>query len=493
MIPIAFDNSYARLPEDFFARVAPAQVPAPELIKVNRELAGELGLDANWLAGGEGLAMLAGNALPDSAEPIAMAYAGHQFGGWSPQLGDGRALLIGEWIGKDGIRRDLQLKGSGQTPFSRQGDGKAPLGPVIREYLVSEAMAALGIPTTRALAAVTTGEVVHREGPVPGGILTRVAQSHVRVGTFEFFSARGQTDSLRRLADYVIDRHYAEARRAENPYRALLSGVVERQADLIARWMQVGFIHGVMNTDNMQIAGETIDFGPCAFMETFHAGTVLSSIDHQGRYAWGNQPGIGQWNLTRLAESLIPLLAQDEDTAITEAKVALAHFAPAFNLRFVNGFRQKLGLAPVDSAATEEAGVLVNQTFEFMTEQKADFTLFFRHLTRIANGEDEEKFLDQMADRKAGERWLAQWRAMVSEGGEIDTSRIEDMRRANPIFIPRNHRVEEAIQGALRNDFTCFERLNEVLARPFDEQPEHADLERPAEPDEIVRQTFCGT
>lgn len=497
MTEIAFDNSYARLPEEFFARVTPARVPGPELIALNRRLASELGLDSEWLSSDEGLSMLSGNHLPEAAEPIAMAYAGHQFGGFSPQLGDGRALLIGEVVAPDGVRRDLQLKGSGRTPFSRQGDGKSPIGPVVREFIVSEAMAALGIPTTRALAAVATGEVVHREEPLPGGVLTRVAQSHVRVGTFEFFASRGQVDSLKRLADYVIERHYPDARDAANPYRSLLEGVVERQALLVARWMQVGFVHGVMNTDNMQIAGETIDFGPCAFMETFDAATVFSSIDRHGRYAWGNQPGIAQWNLSRLAEALLPLLAEDEAAAVEEAEAAVGRFAAVFNEVFMQGFLQKLGLPTHPSSGQDHDGEqgFIHETFSALGTQRVDFTLFFRHLTRLAAGASSDSLISLFDDPAAGERWLEGWReiAGVPVNAEAESSRVDAMRRVNPIFIPRNHRVEEAIEAANRGDYSFFERLNVILAQPFDEQPEHADFERPAKPDELVERTFCGT
>ena len=498
MTEIAFDHSYAKLPGDFFVRVAPAEVPSPALIRINRTLASELGLDPDWLGSADGIAMLSGNALPANANPIAMAYAGHQFGGFSPQLGDGRALLLGELIGADGIRRDVQLKGSGRTPFSRGGDGKAPLGPVVREYLVSEAMAALGIPTTRALAAVTTGEWVQREETVPGAVLTRVAQSHVRVGTFEYFASRGQTDRLRQLADYVIDRHYPEARDSENPARSLLEGVVWRQAHLIARWMQVGFVHGVMNTDNTQIAGETIDFGPCAFMEQFDVRTVFSSIDRQGRYAWGNQPSIGQWNLSRLAESLLPLLAEDEAAGIEAAKAALEPFGAIFNTALVEGFSAKLGLASRPPSSDENSPAdFINETFALMAQEAVDFTLFFRHLTLVAAGGDTETFLSLFADRNAGAQWVERWKSVVSSGsgaaGAPPPDLVEGMRRSNPIFIPRNHRVEQAIQGALQGDYADFELLNQVLARPFDEQPEHASLEKPAEPHEVVQRTFCGT
>jgi uncharacterized protein YdiU (UPF0061 family) len=483
---IDFDNTYARLPDGFFARVAPASVPSPSLVKVNGPLATELGLNEAWLKTPAGIAMLSGNALPAGAEPIAMAYAGHQFGGFSPQLGDGRAILLGELVGPDGVRRDVQLKGAGQTPFSRNGDGKSPLGPVIREYLVSEAMAALGIPTTRALAAVATGELVQREESQPGGVLTRVAQSHIRVGTFQFFAARGETESLRKLADYVIARHYPDARQSGNPARALLDGIIERQASLIAKWMQIGFVHGVMNTDNTQIVGETIDFGPCAFMEPFDARTVFSSIDHRGRYAWGKQPSIAHWNLVRLAEALLPLLADDEDSAVKQAGAALEGFSGIFNGQFLDGFRRKLGLAPSFATDPEGTEAFVNLCFDVMAQQKVDFTLFFRHLTLVAGGASPEQLLALFNDPSAGQQWLEGWHA----AGPKD---VEAMRTVNPIFIPRNHRVEEAIQGALRGDYAPFERLNAVLARPFEEQPEHAEFENPPKAGEVVEHTFCGT
>lgn len=498
---IAFEHSFAQLPEAFYARVLPDVAPHPSLIKVNVDLARELGLDAAWLGSAEGLAMLSGKAMPETADPIAMAYAGHQFGGFSPQLGDGRACLLGELLPADGIRRDVQLKGSGRTPFSRQGDGKAPLGPVIREYLVSEAMAALGVPTTRALAAVSTGETVYREGAVPGAVLTRVAQSHVRVGTFQYFYAQGKEEELRQLADYVIDRHYPAAKAEANPYRALIEAVAVRQARLIAQWMHLGFIHGVMNTDNMQIAGETIDFGPCAFMEAFDAGTVFSSIDRQGRYAWGNQPQIGQWNLSRLAESLLPILAENKEAAVQEAEAAVNIFGETFNADFVPGFCRKMGIATGGEASdsseavvsSEEAEQFVLETFELLTRQKVDFTRFFRELTRVAGGAESETLIGLFEASAEGQDWVGRWRILAASSGEISADAVEAMRQINPIFIPRNHRVEEAIQGALRDDYSFFERLNEVWAKPFEEQPSHADLENPAQPDEEVRATFCGT
>src|SRR5215204_3902102 len=341
-IHFGFDNSYARLPDRFFARLPPTPVSAPKLINLNRRLASDLRLDATWLASPEGVQVLAGNRLPEGAEPTAMAYAGHQFGNFVPQLGDGRAILLGEVVGKDGLRRDIQLKGSGPAPFSRGGDGRAALGPVLREYVISEAMAALGIPTTRALAAVLTGDPVIRETLLPGAVLTRVAASHIRIGTFQFFAARGDVDGVRTLADHVLAQHYPEALQTAQPYGALLEGVIARQADLVARWLLVGFIHGVMNTDNMSIAGETIDYGPCAFMDAYHPATVFSSIDHHGRYAFANQPRIALWNLTRLAEAILPLLAEDGDGAVALAQDSLGAFVAQFNAAYQAGLRPSL-------------------------------------------------------------------------------------------------------------------------------------------------------
>ena len=490
---LPFDNSYARLPDPFHERVAPQPVASPSVVRINTKLAEQLGLDPAWLASPAGVAMLSGNEFPAEADPISMVYGGHQFGGWSGQLGDGRAVLIGEIVGRDGVRRDLQLKGSGPTPFSRRGDGRSPIGPVIREYLVSEAMAALGVPTTRALAAIATGEPVYRESALPGGVLARVATSHVRVGTFEHFRAHDDIEGLRQLADYVIDRHYPEARTAERPALALLEAVIARQADLIARWMSLGFVHGVMNTDNMQIAGETIDFGPCAFMEAFDPGTVFSSIDQHGRYAWRNQPSIGQWNLTRLAEALLPLIDPDEDTAVEAAKAALSTYSETFNARFLGGFEEKLGLAPgaITAGKRNEDGTdFLNQTFAVLTAQRVDFTLFFRHLTRVATGEAPDALRALFEDPSEGDHWLAAWRETA---GEPDEARTRRMRARNPIYIPRNHRVEEAIQAAMQGDYEPFERMTTVWENPYREQPEHADLEAPPAPEERVTRTFCGT
>jgi uncharacterized protein YdiU (UPF0061 family) len=442
-------------------------------------LARQIGLDPVWLASTEGIAMLSGAAVAQGSEPLAMAYAGHQFGGWSPQLGDGRAHLLGEVVGPDGVRRDIQLKGSGATPFSRNGDGKAAVGPVLREYIVSEFMAACGVPTTRALAAVLTGERVQRETGMPGAVLTRVAQSHVRVGTFQYFYAREQVDKLRILADYVIERHYPKARLAENPVQAMLAQAVERQARLIAQWMCLGFIHGVMNTDNMQIAGETIDYGPCAFMDVFHPSTVFSSIDRNGRYAWANQPNIGVWNLSRLAEAMLPILHGDDDTAVAMAEAVVGRFSDVFNTALNQGMAAKLGIG-VDAE-------FMQKTFKVMTDQGCDFTLFFSALTRIAEGADDSDFSALFVQTDAAAEWLAEWR------GLFNPAFLDAMKAANPIFIPRNHRVEEAIQSALKGDNAPFEQLISVLAKPFDPQPDNAEYENPPRADQIVHQTFCGT
>jgi uncharacterized protein YdiU (UPF0061 family) len=405
---LVFDNTYARLPSRFYARQSPATVARPRLVKLNLALAVELGLDQDWLRSPEGLAVLAGNAIPDGAEPLAMAYAGHQFGGFVPQLGDGRAILLGELLDPRGERFDIQLKGSGRTPFSRAGDGRAWLGPVLREYIVGEAMYALGIPTTRALAAVATGEPVYRETELPGAVLTRVARSHVRIGTFEYFSARRDTEAVRYLADYVIARHYPEAAADERPYQALLDAVIARQACLIAQWLGVGFIHGVMNTDNMSIAGETIDYGPCAFLDSYHPGTVYSSIDRGGRYAYGNQPRIAQWNLSRLAESLVPLIDKDAGTAVEVAQAAIDAFPERFERAYLERFRAKLGLL---GAHPDDAN-LIGALLQAMADNGADFTNTFRALCDAAEGA-EGGVRAALGDSQAAEAWLGRWRARL--------------------------------------------------------------------------------
>jgi protein adenylyltransferase len=485
-----FDNSYAKLPERFFARLPPTPVAAPRLVKLNEGLARDLCLDPAALLSEEGVALLAGNRVPGTASPLAMAYAGHQFGSFVPQLGDGRAILLGEVIDRAGQRRDIQLKGAGPTPFSRNGDGRAALGPVLREYIVSEAMAALGIPTTRSLAAVTTGEMIWRETPLPGAVLTRVAASHIRVGTFQFFAARGDVDGVRQLANHAIARHYPEARNAANPYRALLDGVIARQAELVARWLLVGFIHGVMNTDNTSVAAETIDYGPCAFLDAYHPETVFSSIDTFGRYAYGNQPTIAQWNLARLAETLLPLFADDENAAIAEATEALAAFAKHFDAAYLAGVRRKLGLI----VPREGDGDLARDLLAHLAENRTDFTLAFRLLSE-AVGSDRDPSLNALfADAVAAAEWTGRWRKRLSEEEAGANARRTLMRTANPLFIPRNHLIEEAIAAAVSNgDFAPFETLVSVLSRPFDDQPGFERYAAPPRPDQVVRQTFCGT
>lgn len=487
-----FDNSYARLPDRFYARLAPTPVAKPMLIKLNRPLAAELGLDADALTNPEGVGVFAGNRLAAGSDPIAQAYAGHQFGGFSPQLGDGRAILLGEVLDARGRRRDIQLKGSGPTPFSRRGDGRAALGPVLREYIVSEAMAAFGIPTTRALAAVLTGEHVLRETALPGAVLTRVAASHIRVGTFQYFAAQGDVDAVKVLADHVIARHYPAAGEASDPYRALFAGVCAAQARLVARWLNVGFVHGVMNTDNCSVAGETIDYGPCAFMDAYRPGLVLSSIDTHGRYAYANQPQIAQWNLARLAETLLPLLAADSDEARLEiAKSELSRFAGYFEDAYGEGLRAKLGLRTKVAGDLE----LAHNLMERMAGGKADFTLTFR---RLADAAVDEAGASRVAalfeDPEALTTWLPGWRSRLAAEGGDEEERRRAMSLVNPAYIPRNHLVEEAIVAAVgREDFGPFETLLGVLSRPYEEQPGKEHYAQPPQPEEVVRQTFCGT
>jgi len=458
-VTIPFDNSFVNLPSSFFMQQDPLPVAAPALVKFNHGLAAEIGVSAEDFP----VAVLAGNAVPAGAMPLAAAYAGHQFGGFSPQLGDGRAVLLGEVVGPDGTRRDIQLKGAGRTYFSRGGDGRAAIGPVLREYLVSEAMHALGVPTTRALAAVTTGEPVQRETPLPGAVLTRVAQSHLRVGSFQFHYARQDKTALEVLAEYARARHYPEA---EGPL-GLLDGVTRAQAKLIAKWMGLGFIHGVMNTDNVSIAGETIDYGPCAFMDTYHPETVFSSIDRQGRYAYANQPKIGLWNLGQLAQTLVPLV---DDVEKLEA--SLSRFDDIYAAEFTRIFTAKLGLAKPDVD-------FIVETLKMMADEGVDFTLFFR---RLAYGQEIDSLFESPS---TAQTWRANWQKMRLPNA--------NMKAVNPVFIPRNHRIEAALSAAEQGDFAPFETLHKVLARPFAEQPEHADYENPPTGDERVLATFCGT
>jgi uncharacterized protein YdiU (UPF0061 family) len=490
----AFDNTYARDLEGLYVPWQAAEVPEPRLVKLNRALAEELGLDAKALDTPEGALLFSGNQLPPDVKTIAQAYAGHQFGGFSPQLGDGRALLLGEVIDKHGRRRDIVFKGSGRTPFSRGGDGKAALGPVLREYLIGEAMHALGIPTTRALAAVTTGEVVRRERNLPGAVLTRVAASHIRVGTFQFVTVRGDIPLLRRLADYVIDRHYPELKGQPDPCLKLLQAASERQAALIARWMNVGFIHGVMNTDNMTLSGETIDYGPCAFMDHYNPATVFSSIDEQGRYAYVNQPPIANWNLARFAEALLPLFGEDQDRAVAQAMEVLGAFQERYRHYWLRGMRQKLGLMREEN----DDFALAADFLKTMEGQGVDFTLAFRRLADAAEAADasREGGLRRLyADAAALDAWLPRWRARLHAESVAPAQRAQAMRAVNPVYIPRNHKVEEALAAAVDlGNYAPFEQLLAVLQRPFAEDAALAAYADPA-PASVSAgyRTFCGT
>jgi serine/tyrosine/threonine adenylyltransferase len=486
-----FYNTYAGLPGIFYARITPTPVEAPRLIVLNETLAAELGVEIRGHDAGVLAAIFAGNVAPLGAEPIAMAYAGHQFGHFVPQLGDGRAVLLGEVRDVTGARRDIQLKGSGRTPFSRNGDGRAALGPVLREYLVSEAMHALGIPATRALAAVATGERIRRERMVPGAVLTRVAASHVRVGTFEYFAACGDGEAVRRLADYVIDRHYPDARAAPQPYLALLQMVGERHALLIARWMHVGFIHGVMNTDNMAVSGETMDFGPCAFMDAYDPATVFSSIDHKGRYAYAHQPHAAHWNLARLAETLLPLLHPTPERAVELATEAVSAFASRFAEHWLAGMRAKLGL---QTAADGDLAFV--QTFlDLMYRNQADFTLTFRGLCDAARTVAADvRVRDLFSNPVAYDEWQRSWRARLAGEAAEAGARAEAMRLVNPAFIPRNHRVEQAIVAAVeREDYSLFSELLDVVSLPYDDRESFASYATPPRLEERVTRTFCGT
>jgi protein adenylyltransferase len=483
-----FQHSYATLPGRFYARVAPTPVADPHPVVFNASLAENLGLAAQVI-GPAAASVLSGNELPEDACPLAMAYAGHQFGVFVPQLGDGRAILLGELRGHDGARRDLQLKGAGRTPFSRNGDGRAALGPMLREYLVSEAMHALRVPTTRSLAVVTSGEPVLRERALPGAILTRVAASHVRVGTFEYFAARGDHAAVGELLDYVIARHYPTAAEAERPALAVLEEVMHRQVALVADWMLLGFIHGVMNTDNMAISGETIDYGPCAFMDEYDPKTVFSSIDHHGRYAYGNQAVIAQWNVARFAETLLFLIDPDPERAVTLATEVVAPFVAQFDDRFLAGMRRKIGL----SSALDADAELVKRLLNAMQHARADFTLTFRELTRVAEGGERSALRELLAESTELEDWLHDWQGRLASDPRSAAERAASMRAANPAFIPRNHRVQAALEAADGGDYEPFRKLHAILERPYDDQAEVAEYGQPPRPAERVLQTFCGT
>jgi uncharacterized protein YdiU (UPF0061 family) len=496
--PFRFDNSFARELEGFSVPWRPAIAPDPRLLFLNRPLAAVLGLDPATLEGPAGAALFSGNALPDGAEPVAQVYAGHQFGGFSPQLGDGRAMLLGEILDRDGHRRDLAFKGSGRTPFSRGGDGKAAVGPMLREVLIGEAMHALGIPTTRALAVAATGEPVLRDTAVlPGAVLTRVAASHIRVGTFQFFAARKDLDRVRALAEYTIARHYPELAGTPRRHAGLLRAVAGRQARLIAQWMNAGFIHGVMNTDNMTLSGETIDYGPCAFVEAYDPATVFSSIDRGGRYAFGNQPNIARWNLARLAETLLPLLSDDEDEALALATEVIDAFPGQFHAALLQGQRAKLGLSRTDASDEATDAALADDWLALLHAGNVDFTASWRRLADAAAG-DDAPLRALFPDPQAPDAWLARWRARCAaqDGAAPDgAARAARMRAVNPRVIPRNHRVEEALAAASdEGRLEPFERLLEAVRRPFDESDDLAPYAEPA-PAAVTAcyRTFCGT
>ena len=485
----SFDNTYARELDAFYRLWQPEAASKPRLVRLNHQLAEELLADTEQLASPQGVLMLAGNLLPAGAEPLAQAYAGHQFGGFSPRLGDGRALLLGEVIDRHGKRRDIAFKGSGRTPFSRSGDGKCALGPALREYIVGEAMAALGIPTTRALAVVATGDMVRRERALPGAVLTRIAASHVRVGTFEFFAAHHGPEKVKQLADYVIKRHDPTLAEHAQPYLALLEAVAERQAELIARWLGVGFIHGVMNTDNMTISGETIDYGPCAFMEAYDPATVFSSIDHHGRYAYGQQANIAQWNLARLAETLLPLIDADSERAVALATAVLEAFPERHDHHWLKVMRDKLGLDQTESVTVDHQ--LAADFLELLHRQEVDFTNGFRALFDAANG-DDAPLRQLFGNDPRFANWFDAWQTRQPQRS---AQQIATMKRANPCYIARNHRVEEALEAAVeRFDLAPFERLLAVVQHPFDARPEDAAYAEPA-PKAVTAcyQTFCGT
>ncbi len=485
---LGFQHTYGALPARFHTKVSPTPVPDPQLIVFNTRLAQDLGLDPNLIESAAG--MLSGNQLPEDAEPIAMAYAGHQFGVFVPRLGDGRAILLGELTGRDGVLRDVQLKGAGLTPFSRNGDGRAVVGPMLREYIVSEAMHALGVPTTRSLAVVATGERVYREQPSPGAVLTRVASSHVRVGTFQYFASRGDQEAVRELLAYVIARHYPAAGDADSPALAVLKEVSQRQVALVAQWMLLGFIHGVMNTDNMTISGETIDYGPCAFMDHYDPKTVFSSIDHNARYAYGNQAAIAQWNLARFAETLLPLLHPQTEQAVALATAVIEPCITQLDAHLLAGMRRKIGLASALDTDIE----LIRALLTAMQHSQADFTLTFRRLALVAEAPAERLHFRELFSATSDiDEWLQAWQERLARDPQTGAERAASMRAVNPAFIPRNHRVELALKEAEGGHYGPSHTLLQVLSRPYDDQPAMQEFDRPPLPSERVLQTFCGT
>jgi uncharacterized protein YdiU (UPF0061 family) len=489
---LPFDNSYARLPARFYTQQAPEPVAVPGLIRVNHPLAQLLGIDPLWLESSPGIEVIAGNRVPGGADPLASVYAGHQFGSWNPQLGDGRAILLGEVIAKDGIRYDIQLKGSGRTPYSRGGDGRAPLGPVLREYVVSEAMTALGVPSTRALAAVTSGESVFREGALPGAVLARVAQSHIRIGTFQFFASKKDKEGLQLLSEHVIQRHFPLAAETSNPVLTMLEEVITRQATLIAKWQSFGFIHGVMNTDNMLLSGETIDYGPCAFMDSFDPAMVYSYIDKGGRYAYQNQPGIAHWNLSCLAQALLTLIDDDPNKAVTKAQAAIDTFPEQFQTAYRQAMSRKLGLN--ENQADSDA--LIQDLLDLMKQEKSDFTLTFRHLSDLAGpNTDPPAGIGALIELpESFSPWLIRWKQKLEDDLTDPSVRQAAMYQANPVFIPRNHLVEAVIDAAVnQEDYMPFNTLVDALASPYEYRADLARFATPPRENQVVKQTFCGT
>lgn len=478
-----FENSYSCLPELFYSHQNPTPVRSPELIILNKALANSLGLDVEELLSEDGVRVFGGNQIPEGASPLAEAYAGHQFGHFT-MLGDGRALLLGEQITAKGERVDIQLKGSGRTPYSRGGDGRAALGPMLREYIISEAMHALGIPTTRSLAVVTTGETIRRESMLPGAILTRVASSHIRVGTFQFAANWGKVEDVKALADYTISRHYPNVRHESNQYLALFKEVMKRQAELIAKWQLVGFIHGVMNTDNMAISGETIDYGPCAFMDMYDPETVFSSIDTGGRYMYGNQPYIGGWNLARFAEALLPLFHENKQEAIKTAEEAISEYSELFRYNWLSGMRAKLGIFNEE----KEDEHLIEELLDIMKKHRADYTNTFRSLT-LNREKDAELFTSAEFIQ-----WQERWQSRVERQEETKEESHQLMKNNNPAVIPRNHRVEEALDAAVNQEnYDVMEKLLHVLSNPFEYSPEQVEYCKLPEPSAKAYRTFCGT
>ena len=484
-----FDNSYQNLPQDFFERINPVPVKDPQLIIFNNDLGRSLGIDQK-INKKELANIFSGNEILKGSSPIALVYAGHQFGNFVNQLGDGRAVLLGEVSTPNQERFDMQLKGSGQTRFSRQGDGRSPLGPVIREYVVSEAMNALGIPSTRSLAAVTTGEKVFREVILPGGILTRIAKSHIRVGTFEYFATQKNTENLKTLADYTIKRHFLSLKDVANPYLSLLEIVSERQIELISKWMGVGFIHGVMNTDNTSIVGETIDYGPCAFMDEYNPSTFFSSIDAQGRYAFGNQPLIAQWNMACFANSLLGLIDKDTEKATSKAQKVINNFPNKMSEAVMSVMCKKIGL---DSTKTNSQEALT-KLLRIMLDNKSDYTLTFRYLSEIIKGKRDSSFKQQFLEHNQISNWLKEWKELIKDQDLAKKEIVLSMESSNPVFIPRNHLVERAIEAAVENnDFSEMKTLLTILSKPYEEQSKYGEYMKPPKPQEVVLQTFCGT